>query len=205
MHAGLGSAVSCLSPLYRNREALLSGLTQASVVCGISSTSSSSSHMAAAYLWDLRRPRRPVSSLNFVPEPQAAYPAGRTVSTADGRDIAAAAACVTRGSSISSSAGVPAGVPGILCLSVHEDGALAAAGFRDGKVLTWDMRQVCVTVDTRLHESHPSTAMLLWSVSRWLASEVGSQPPRSGVPSIPRSCMDNIYMYSTLRCWPARY
>lgn len=37
---------------------------------------------------------------------------------------------------------MPAGVPGILCLSVHEDGALAAAGFRDGKVLTWDMRQV---------------------------------------------------------------
>jgi hypothetical protein len=34
------------------------------------------------------------------------------------------------------------GTPGIVCLSVHEDGALAAAGFRDGKVLTWDMRQV---------------------------------------------------------------
>jgi hypothetical protein len=29
-----------------------------------------------------------------------------------------------------------------VCLSVHEDGALAAAGFRDGKVLTWDMRRV---------------------------------------------------------------
>jgi hypothetical protein len=195
MPAGLGSAVSCLAPLYRNREALLSGLTQASVVCGISSTSSSSSHMAAAYLWDLRRPRRPVSSLNFVPEPQAASPAGPSVSTADGGNSGdtGAAACVS-----SISAGAPAGVPGILCLSVHEDGALAAAGFRDGKVLTWDMRQVRVTADTRLHESHPSTiTMLLWSVSR-LASEVGSQPPSSGLPSMPTFCIDKIYMYSTL-------
>lgn len=34
------------------------------------------------------------------------------------------------------------GAPGLLCLSVHEDGALAAGGCNDGRVLIWDMRKV---------------------------------------------------------------
>lgn len=131
---GLGSPVSCLSPLYRNREALLSGLTHGSVVCG---AGSSSSQLAAAYLWDLRKPRRPASSLNFTPElPSSAAVLGAAAKPADGRAPAAAVP------------GSRAGKPGILCLSVHEDGALAAAGFSDGKVLTWDMRQVSVVVSS---------------------------------------------------------
>jgi WD40 repeat protein len=103
--------VSCLLPLHRNPDALLSGLSTGSI-----SASTSSSGLAGAYLWDLRKPRKPASSLDYQPEPLGAAGA------ADGP---------TSGS-----------VPGVLCLSVHEDGALAAAGLRDGRVLVWDMRKV---------------------------------------------------------------
>lgn len=136
-HTGLGSAVSCLFPLYRNRDALLSGLTHGSVVCGHAATGSgggSDTAVAAAYLWDLRRPKKPASSLNFVPDPPSA---------------SSPHASSVLGDAASAVAGAEGGVPGILCLSVHEDGALAAAGFRDGKVLTWDMRQVRVRVCAR--------------------------------------------------------
>lgn len=135
---GLGSPVSCLSPLYRNREALLSGLTYGSVVCG---AGSSSSQLAAAYLWDLRKPRRPASSLNFTPELPSAAVLGAAAKPADGSGPTAAVP------------GSRAGTPGILCLSVHEDGALAAAGFSDGKVLTWDMRQVSLLVSLTSHDA----------------------------------------------------
>jgi len=152
--AGLGSSVSCLFPLYRNRDALLSGLTHGSVGCMRGSMASGSTHLAAAYLWDLRRPKKPASSLNFpVEPPAAASPAAAAAADCAGT---AEAASVTSSpltsravaASCAGEVGPAAGVPGILCLSVHEDGALAAGGFKDGRVLTWDMRQVRILSST---------------------------------------------------------
>jgi WD40 repeat protein len=129
--------VTCLSPLYRNREALLSGLAQGGKVLGLGSKNSIS-HLAAAYLWDLRKPRRPASSLNFAPAQPAAASEGGVLAAAGG---SSAGSTGSSGSSTAAS-GNASGAPGLLCLSVHEDGALAAGGCRDGRVLIWDMRKV---------------------------------------------------------------
>jgi hypothetical protein len=134
---GLGSAVSCLSPLYRNRDALLSGLAHGSKVLGLGSKGSGS-QLAAAYLWDLRNPRRPASSLNIGLLQPAVASKGGVVPAAGASSAGATGAS---GSSTAPSSDA-SGVPGILCLSVHEDGALTAGGCRDGRVLIWDMRKV---------------------------------------------------------------
>jgi WD40 repeat protein len=106
--------------LQRNKDALLTGLSRPSS----SSNSTADTAAAAAYLWDLRKPKRPAASLN-IPAAAAASAAG------------ASGASGTSGGSYSSSWGA-----GVCSLSVHEDGVLAAAGCRDGTVLVWDMRRV---------------------------------------------------------------
>lgn len=117
-------------------------------------STSGSQKAAAGYLWDLRKPTKPASSLSYMPDAhaQAASPTG---STHRDQEPGVAEAAIASSSSSSSvlqgtagahSADAAAGrAPGILCLSVHEDGALAAAGCDDGRVLVWDMRQVRTT------------------------------------------------------------
>jgi hypothetical protein len=69
--AGLGSSVSALHLLQRNRDALLTGLSRPS-------SSSSSDSAAAVYLWDLRKPERAAASLDL---PAAAPGSGATANS----------------------------------------------------------------------------------------------------------------------------
>lgn len=149
------------------------------------SMASGSTHLAAAYLWDLRRPKKPASSLNFPVEPlSAASPAPAAAAAADCAGTVEAASVTSSpltsravAASCVGEVGPAAGVPGILCLSVHEDGALAAGGFKDGRVLTWDMRQVRI----------PSSAGHVLLLGAWTgksAMQAASKPINSCSPPL---------------------
>lgn len=118
--------------LERNHDALLTGLSSAT------RSHCSQGKDAAVCLWDLRRPGKPAASLDFEPTATAG---GSAVPVSDGiKDSSSCTVC-------SADAGSP-GRPGVLSLTVHSDGVLAAAGCKDGTAVAWDMRQVCCLLYT---------------------------------------------------------
>lgn len=137
--AGMGSPVSAVHMLQRNPDSLLTALVSGSTSCNSCNNSSGTPAMAAVYLWDLRRPWRPAASLDL---PDSAVNYAQAASVAGINVECSQAGCDSLMPTSVADGHIAQGA-GALCVAVHGDGILAAAGCQDGRVLLWDMRKVC--------------------------------------------------------------